>query len=123
MPLHSERRSTMSRLHEAQRQRLAKRRISQSLSMSTRTYLLVFALWLGAPAAAAQGQTSTPAKAGSADPAALPTTRDSHQGLLVAADPYTSSDRYKEKFGKHTPYEGGLIAIDLFFRNDNDLPI
>jgi hypothetical protein len=56
------------------------------------------------------------------DPASLP-ARDSHQGLLIAADPYTSADRYKEKFGKRSPYEGGIIAIDLFFRNDNDLPI
>jgi hypothetical protein len=111
----------MSVLPEAQRQRLAIRRISRSLSMSGRIYLLIFALWLGAPALA-HGQTSAPAKASPVDPAALP-ARDAHQGLLVAADPYTSADRYKEKFGKHTPYEGGLVAIDLFFRNDNDLPI
>jgi hypothetical protein len=111
----------MSVLPEAQRQHLAMRRISRSLSMSARIYLLVFALWLGAPAVA-DGQTSTPARAASVDPASLP-ARDTHQGLLVAADPYTSADRYKEKFGKHTPYEGGLVAIDLFFRNDNDLPI
>jgi hypothetical protein len=111
----------MSVLPEAQRQRLAIRRISRSLPMPARIYLLVFALWLGAPAVA-DGQTSTPARAASVDPASLP-ARDTHQGLLVAADPYTSADRYKEKFGKHTPYEGGLVAIDLFFRNDNDLPI
>jgi len=109
----------MSVLPERQRQRLAIRRISRS-SMPARIYLLAFALWLVAPRA--HGQTSTPAKAASVDPASLP-ARDSHQGLLIAADPYTSANRYKEKFGKHTPYEGGLIAIDLFARNDNDMPI
>lgn len=92
--------------------------------MLRRIYLLVFALWLGA--LIAYGQTSSPAstqaRTAAVDPVSLP-ARDSHQGLLIAAEPYTSADRYKDKFGKHTPYEGGLIAIDLFFRNDNDLPI
>jgi hypothetical protein len=109
----------MSVLPERQRQRLAIGRISRS-SMPARIYLLAFALWLAAPGA--YGQTTTPARAASVDPASLP-ARDSHQGLLIAADPYTSANRYKEKFGKRTPYDGGLIAIDLFFRNDNDLPI
>ena len=88
--------------------------------MTARSYLLAFLLWLAVPTA--YGQTSTPARTPPVDPASLP-ARDSHQGLLIAADPYTSADRYKEKFGKRTPYEGGIIAIDLFFRNDNDLPI
>lgn len=83
--------------------------------------LLIFALWAGA--ATARGQTSTsPAKTGSPDPASLP-ARDTHQGLLIAADPYTSADRYKERFVKHSPYEGGIVAIEVFFRNDNDSPI
>lgn len=92
--------------------------------MLGRIYFLVFALWLGAPIAYVQtsNPASTQARTAAVDPASLP-ARDSHQGLLIAADPYTSADRYKDKFGKHTPYEGGLIAIDLFFRNDNDLPI
>ena len=89
--------------------------------MAARIYFLflVLAVWTGT--AAAQGQASTPARTTSPDPASLP--HDSHQGLLMAADAYTSADRYKEKFGKHTPYEAGIIAIELFFRNDNDLPI
>ncbi len=89
--------------------------------MPARIHLLFIALGLGA--AAAHGQTSTtPPKTSSADPASLP-ARDSHQGLLIAADPYTSADRYKERFGKRSPYEGGILAIELFFRNDNDSPI
>jgi hypothetical protein len=108
---------------KAQRQRLTMLCISRSYSMLARVHLLFFffALWLGI--AAAYGQTSTPpTRTSSADPTSLP-ARDLHQGLLIAADPYTSADRYKEKFGKHTPYDGGIIAIELFFRNDNDSPI
>jgi len=56
------------------------------------------------------------------DPASLP-AKDSHQGLLVAADPYAAAERSKTKFGKHTPYEGGILAIDVYFRNDNDSPV
>ena len=89
--------------------------------MSQRINLLLLAVCLGA--LAAHGQTSAaPARTPPPDPATLP-ARDSHQGLLIAADPYTSADRYRERFGKRTPYEGGIMAIDLLFRNDNDLPI
>jgi hypothetical protein len=85
--------------------------------------LYFFLIAFCAAAVTATGQNSAkPATAAPPDPASLP-ARDSHQGLLVAADPFTSADRYREKFGKHTPYEGGIIAIDLFFRNDNDSPI
>jgi hypothetical protein len=50
-------------------------------------------------------------------------TRDQHQNLLVVADPYLRADRYKASFGKNTPYDAGIIAIDVYFRNDNDSPI
>jgi hypothetical protein len=56
------------------------------------------------------------------DPLTLP-ARDAHQNLLIVADPYVSADRYKNNFGKKSPYEAGLIAIDVYFRNDNDMPI
>jgi hypothetical protein len=56
------------------------------------------------------------------DPSTL-RARDSHQDLLIAAEPYVSADRYKGMFGKKSPYEFGIVAIDVFFRNDNDTPI
>ena len=56
------------------------------------------------------------------EPPAL-STRDAHQNLLVVADPYLSADRYKAVFGKKSPYDRGIIAIDVYFRNDNDSPI
>ena len=80
-------------------------------SMLARIGLLIFALGFVTAGAIAQ-----------MDPASLP-AHDSHQGLLIAANPYISANRYKEKFGKHTPFDGGILAIELFFRNDNDSPI
>jgi hypothetical protein len=56
------------------------------------------------------------------DPASLP-AHDAHQMLLIAAEPYTLPDPSKAKFGKHTPLEGGILAVDVYFRNDNDAPI
>src|SRR3984893_15674937 len=50
--------------------------------------------------------------------------RDTHQNLTIAADPYVSADRYnKALFGKTSPYEAGIVAINVYFRNDNDSPI
>ena len=56
------------------------------------------------------------------NPASLP-AHDMHQGILVAADPYVTAARYKEKFGKHTPFEAGILALEIYIRNDNDKPI
>jgi len=49
--------------------------------------------------------------------------KDSHQGLTVAADPYLDSDRSKAKFEKADPYKAGLLAIDVSFKNDTNIPI
>jgi hypothetical protein len=91
-------------------------------SMPARIYLLFFYFALCTANALAQGKPSAPVRSAAPDPASLP-AHDSHQGLVIAADPYVSAERYKDKFGKHSPYDAGLIAIDLLFRNDNDLPI
>jgi hypothetical protein len=57
------------------------------------------------------------------DPMTLP-TRDAHQGLTIVADPYLKADRYnKDLFGKYSFYNAGIVAIDVYFRNDNDAPI
>ena len=65
------------------------------------------------------GQTPPAARQ---DPAAWP-ARDSHQGLLIAADPYITSARSEQKFGKKHPYSVGLLAIDVFLRNDTEAPL
>ncbi len=57
------------------------------------------------------------------DPMSL-RTRDAHQDLTIVADPYLRAMRYtKELFGKDSFYNAGIIAIDVYFKNDNDLPI
>jgi hypothetical protein len=65
----------------------------------------------------ASGQSTPP------DPMSL-RARDAHQDLTIAADPYVSSERYKKEiFGKNSFYVAGIIAIDVYFRNDNNVPI
>ena len=57
------------------------------------------------------------------DPPSLQ-TRDAHQGLTIIADPYLNAARYKKEiFSKYSPYAAGIVAIDVYFRNDNGLPI
>ena len=57
------------------------------------------------------------------DPMSL-RTRDAHQDLTIVADPYIRAARYsKEVFGKDSFYAAGIIAIDVYFRNDNNVPI
>jgi hypothetical protein len=57
------------------------------------------------------------------DPMSL-STRDAHENLTIVADPYITAARYtKVTFGKKPPYDAGIIAIDVYFKNDNDLPI
>jgi hypothetical protein len=57
------------------------------------------------------------------DPMSL-RTRDAHQDLTIVADPYLNAERYKkEVFGKNSFYAAGIAAIDVYFRNDNNMPI
>jgi hypothetical protein len=48
---------------------------------------------------------------------------DLHQDLLVAADPWMKPEDYKPRFGKKTPYDAGIIVIDVYFRNDGPQPL
>jgi hypothetical protein len=57
------------------------------------------------------------------DPMSL-ITRAAHENLTIVADPYITAPRYKKEiFGKRSPYDTGIVAIDVYFKNDNDLPI
>jgi hypothetical protein len=56
------------------------------------------------------------------DPTTLP-NHDKHEGLLVAADPYTDAERSKQTFGKDDPAKGGVLPIEVYFRNDTDQAI
>jgi hypothetical protein len=45
---------------------------------------------------------------------------DTHDGLTIQADPYTSSSRSKEKFGKADPYAVGILPVEVTLRNESN---
>jgi hypothetical protein len=45
---------------------------------------------------------------------------DSHEGMTVGVDPWTTASRYKEKFSKKSPFAGGIVALYVTFRNESD---
>jgi hypothetical protein len=51
------------------------------------------------------------------------TAKDSHEGFTVAADAYSDPARTKEKFAKADPYKAGLLAVDVFLKNDTAYPV
>lgn len=55
--------------------------------------------------------------------ARLPAAHDAHEGLFIAAEPLTRPEDYKTRFGKKNPYESGIVAVDAYFRNDEDVPV
>jgi len=57
-------------------------------------------------------------------PAARPALpHDQHEGITVSADPYTDEARAKAKFGKSDPFEAGVLALDVFLKNDTPQPV
>ncbi len=50
-------------------------------------------------------------------PAEMP-AHDRHEGLVVAADPCLDVERSKSIFGKKNPYEAGILALDVFIKNE-----
>jgi hypothetical protein len=83
--------------------------------------VLLIGVMLLSPAAAC-AQTAQTAHAAQTDPASLP-ARDRHEGLLVAADPYTDAARTKDRFGKADPLQAGIVPIEVFFRNETAQPM
>jgi len=65
---------------------------------------------------------SRPQAAKNIDPATL-AARDSHQGLLMAVDPYLSAERSQQTFGKKHPYGVGILALDVYLQNETDGPM
>jgi hypothetical protein len=45
---------------------------------------------------------------------------DSHEGVTIGVDPWTTANRYKKKFPKKSPFSGGVVALHVSFRNDTD---
>ena len=49
--------------------------------------------------------------------------KDTHQGFTISAAPYTDADRAKKEFGKADPYKAGILAVQVFFKNDLNAPV
>jgi hypothetical protein len=45
---------------------------------------------------------------------------DSHEGVTIGIEPWTTASRYKEKFPRKSPFTKGIVGIHVRFRNDND---
>jgi hypothetical protein len=58
-----------------------------------------------------QNNSTTAARAGA---------RDSHEGMTVLVDPWTTASRYKERFPKKSPFNNGIIALQVTFQNESD---
>ena len=81
------------------------------------------AWWLAAALVPSALHGQSPAKPAPADTASALAAHDLHQGLLVAADPYLTSERSQRQFGKKHPYGAGVLALDVYLRNDTDGPM
>lgn len=46
--------------------------------------------------------------------------KDTHEGVTIGIDPWTEGSRYKKQFPKKSPFDKGIVAIHVRFRNDND---
>jgi hypothetical protein len=80
------------------------------IRMRNAALALPCAAFLLFPASSAQQQPqSTPMRT-----AAL----DSHEGITIAAEPWTHADEYKQSFPKKNPYSSGILAIRVMFRNE-----
>jgi hypothetical protein len=86
---------------------LFEKRILATEPMFRGLLLSLVALPLGALA-----QSPTP------DPSSLRAV-DAHENMTISADPYTNPERYKGVFGKKSPYDAGILAVRVYFRNDN----
>ena len=72
------------------------------LTAAIAALLVIFAFIRVGSARPATLFAQSPAPPGPLDPAALP-AHDKHEGLLIAADPYTDPERSKQTFGKNDP--------------------
>ncbi len=92
----------------------------------TRVLPLAAALLFACAIAFAQS-SSNPATASSNAPAAHPLpplSKDHHDGLTISVDPYTDSERAKEKFGKAAnPVTVGILPVEVFLTNELPHPL
>jgi hypothetical protein len=78
-----------------------------------RKLTLVLPLLASALLAAQQGPSPQPSSLKTA-------SLESHEGLTITARPWTDPALYKEKFHKKSPFDAGIVALQVAFRNDSD---
>jgi hypothetical protein len=83
-----------------------------------RKRVLSLLLTLATPLPATLGQTQT-----NPTTAARAGARDSHEGMTILVDPWTAASRYKERFPKKSPFNNGIIALQVTFQNESDQSI
>ena len=68
--------------------------------------------------------TASAPQAVASSPASSALPQDRHEGLTVSVDPYTNSQRAKEKFGKSAnPVPAGILPVDVSLKNQTPHPI
>jgi len=64
--------------------------------------------------------SSVAAQAPSSAPVSRDAASESHEGVTISVDPWTTASRYKDKFPKKSPFSGGVIGIHVRVQNSND---
>ena len=41
---------------------------------------------------------------------------DTHEGMTIGVEPWTQASAYKQKFPKKSPFSGGVVALQMTFR-------
>jgi hypothetical protein len=49
-----------------------------------------------------------------------PQFMDTHEGMTIGVEPWTQAIAYKQKFPKKSPFSGGVVALQMTFKNDSD---
>ena len=83
--------------------------------------IVLASLLLALAALSAAGQDGDTAKTtAKSSSASANIFTDVHEGLSIAVEPWTEAHRYKEKFPKKSPFDKGVVAFHVSFRNDTD---
>ena len=45
---------------------------------------------------------------------------ESHEGVSISVESWTRASNYKQKFPKKSPFNGGVVALHVTFRNNSD---
>jgi hypothetical protein len=55
------------------------------------------------------------------NPVEMP-AHDRHEGIVIAADPCLDAQKSKTLFGKKDPYDAGILALEVFIKNETPQP-